>query len=218
MSVPGRGAPRHRPFPRRPASPYRMTEAETLDLIRDALDESARVKLAMREMAPRVARAAGRIAESFRAGNRLYACGNGGSACDAMHLVEELVARYKRDRPGLPAHHLLDAPTLTCWSNDYEFATAFSRQVEAMGRPGDVLVAISTSGGSPNVLRAAEAARARGVIVVGLSGRDGGALRGLCDELLVVPAQATERIQEGHITLIHLLCELVERTLFPEAA
>ncbi|HEY0037810.1 MAG TPA: SIS domain-containing protein [Longimicrobium sp.] len=195
-----------------------MTEAETLELVRGALDESARVKLAMRDMAPGVARAAGRVAEAFRAGNRLYACGNGGSACDAMHLVEELVARYKRDRPGLPAHHLLDAPTLTCWSNDYEFDTAFSRQVEAMGRAGDVLVAISTSGNSPNVLRAARAARERGMLVLGLSGRDGGALRELCDELLVVPARATERIQEGHITLIHLLCELVELTLFPESA
>lgn len=195
-----------------------MTEAETLELVRGALDESARVKLAMRDMAPGVARAAGRVAEAFRAGNRLYACGNGGSACDAMHLVEELVARYKRDRPGLPAHHLLDAPTLTCWSNDYEFDTAFSRQVEAMGRAGDVLVAISTSGNSPNVLRAARAARDRGMLVLGLSGRDGGALRELCDELLIVPAQATERIQEGHITLIHLLCELVELTLFPESA
>ena len=195
-----------------------MTEAETLELVRDALDESARVKRAMRDMAPQIARAAGRVAGAFRAGNRLYACGNGGSACDAMHLVEELVARYKRDRPGLPAHHLLDAPTLTCWSNDYEFATAFSRQVEAMGRAGDVLVAISTSGSSPNVLRAAQAARERGMLVLGLSGRDGGALRELCDELLIVPAHATERIQEGHITLIHLVCELVERTLFPDAA
>ncbi|HEY0022738.1 MAG TPA: SIS domain-containing protein [Longimicrobium sp.] len=195
-----------------------MTEAETLELVRGALDESARVKLAMRDMAPGVARAAARVAEAFRAGNRLYACGNGGSACDAMHLVEELVARYKRDRPGLPAHHLLDAPTLTCWSNDHEFDTAFSRQVEAMGRAGDVLVAISTSGNSPNVLRAARAARQRGMLVLGLSGQHGGALRELCDELLTVPAQATERIQEGHITLIHLLCELVELTLFPESA
>jgi len=132
-----------------------------------------------------------------------------------MHLVEELVARYKRDRPGLPAHHLLDAPTLTCWSNDYDFATAFRRQVEAMARPGDVLVAISTSGSSANVLAAVEAARERGAVVVGLLGRDGGAIGPRCDEALVVPAQATERIQEAHITLIHLLCELVERELFP---
>jgi D-sedoheptulose 7-phosphate isomerase len=192
-----------------------MPAADAEQVIRDALEESARVTLALREMAPAVLRTAERLAEAFRAGNRLYACGNGGSACDAMHLVEELVARYKRDRPGLPAHHLLDAATLTCWSNDYEFATAFRRQVEAMVRPGDVLVAISTSGSSANVLAAAQAARERGAVVVGLLGRGGGAIAPLCDEALVVPSDATERIQEAHITLIHLLCELVERELFP---
>ncbi len=165
-------------------------------------------------MAPDVVRIAGRVAGAFRAGNRLYACGNGGSACDAMHLVEELVARYKRERPGLPAHHLLDAPTLTCWSNDYDYATAFRRQVEAMVREGDVLVAISTSGNSPNVLAAVEAANERGALTVGLTGRDGGRMRALCAEALVVPSAATERIQEGHITVIHLLCELLERELF----
>lgn len=194
-----------------------MPHEDVLSLIREALDESARVKLALRDMAPDIARVAQRVADSFRAGNRLYACGNGGSACDAMHLVEELVARYKRDRPGLPAHHLLDAATLTCWSNDYEFATAFSRQVETMARPGDVLVALSTSGNSPNVLRAVEAANARGAVTIGLTGRDGGQMAALCTDVLVVPAQETERIQEGHITLIHLVCDLVERTLFPEA-
>ena len=196
-----------------------MRHDEALALVRDALDESARVKQAMKEMAPDVLRAAEMLATAFRAGNRLYACGNGGSACDAMHLVEELVARYKRDRPGLPAHHLLDAPTLTCWSNDYDYASAFRRQVEALARPGDVLVAISTSGGSPNVLQAAEAAAERGVHVLALSGRDGGRLKDVATLSLVVPAQATERIQEGHITLIHLLCELVERDLFfPDGA
>jgi D-sedoheptulose 7-phosphate isomerase len=194
-----------------------MPHEDVLSLIREALDESARVKLALRGMAPDIRRVADRVADAFRAGNRLYACGNGGSACDAMHLVEELVARYKRDRPGLPAHHLMDAATLTCWSNDYDFATVFSRQVETMARPGDVLVAISTSGNSPNVLRAVEAGNARGAVTVGLTGRDGGRMRALCTDVLVVPAQATERIQEGHITLIHLICELVERTLFPES-
>ena len=191
-----------------------MPAADRTDLVTRALEESARVTLALRELAPDVARVSARIADAFRGGQRLYACGNGGSACDAMHLVEELVARYKRDRPGLPAHHLLDAPTLTCWSNDYEFATAFRRQVEAMVRPGDVLVAISTSGSSANVLAAVEAAKERGAVVVGLLGRGGGAIARLCDQALVVPAEATERIQEAHITLIHLLCELVERELF----
>jgi D-sedoheptulose 7-phosphate isomerase len=194
-----------------------MPHEDVLSLIRDALDESARVKLALRDMAPDIQRVADRVTGAFRAGHRLYACGNGGSACDAMHLVEELVARYKRDRPGLPAHHLMDAATLTCWANDYDFATAFSRQVETMVRPGDVLVAISTSGSSPNVLLAVEAANARGAVTIGLTGRDGGRMRDLCTDVLVVPAQATERIQEGHITLIHLVCELVERALFPDA-
>ncbi|MBA2245835.1 MAG: SIS domain-containing protein [Gemmatimonadetes bacterium] len=188
--------------------------ADPLTVIRDALDESARVKLALREQAPDVLRIARRMADAFRAGNRLYACGNGGSACDAMHLVEELVARYKRERPGLPAHHLLDAPTLTCWSNDYDFESVFERQVETLIREGDVLVAISTSGNSANILRAADAARRRGALTVGLAGGDGGRLRERCDEVLVVPARATERIQEGHITLIHLFCELIERMLF----
>ncbi|MBV9108044.1 MAG: SIS domain-containing protein [Gemmatimonadetes bacterium] len=194
-----------------------MPAADPVALVTAALEESARVKLALRELAPRVAETASRVAQAFRDGGRLYACGNGGSACDAMHLVEELVARYKRDRPGLPAHHLLDAPTLTCWSNDYDFATAFRRQVEAMVRPGDVLVAISTSGNSANVIAAAEAANARGAVTLGLLGRDGGRLAALCTDSLIVPAQATERIQEAHITLIHLLCELVERELFPES-
>ena len=195
-----------------------MEDHQSLDLIRDALEESARLKLALRDHAERIRSMASALSESFRAGGRLYACGNGGSACDAMHLVEELVARYKRDRPGLPAHHLLDGPTLTCWSNDHDFQSAFARQVEALARPGDVLVAISTSGESPNVLRAAEAARARGLVNLALTGRDGGAMARVCDQALVVPAQATERIQEAHIAVIHLLCELVELTLFPDAA
>ncbi|MBD0320915.1 MAG: SIS domain-containing protein [Gemmatimonadetes bacterium] len=195
-----------------------MSIPDPLALIRDALDESARIKLALRDQAPEVLRMADAVADAFRAGNRLYACGNGGSACDAMHLVEELVARYKRERPGLPAHHLIDGPTLTCWANDYDWDSVFQRQVETLVRPGDVLVALSTSGNSLNVIRAVEAAHARGAVTLGLLGRDGGRLAALCTRAIVVPAQATERIQEGHITIIHLLCELVERTLFfPEA-
>ncbi len=195
-----------------------MSIPDRLALIRSALDESARVKLALRDQAPDLLRMADAVADAFRAGNRLYACGNGGSACDAMHLVEELVARYKRERPGLPAHHLMDAPTLTCWANDYDYESAFERQVETMMRPGDVLVALSTSGNSANVLRAVRAAGGRGAVTVGLTGRDGGELAGLCTHAFIVPAQDTARIQEAHITLIHLLCEMVERTLFfPEA-
>ena len=191
-----------------------MAGPDPISLIREALEESARVKRALVEQAPLIHRLAVRIADSFRAGGRLYACGNGGSACDAMHLVEELVARYKRERPGLPAHHLMDAATLTCWSNDYDYASAFRRQVEAMVRPGDVLVAISTSGNSENILATVGPARERGALTIGFTGKDGGRLRELCEEILIVPSDATERIQEGHITVIHLLCDLVERMLF----
>jgi phosphoheptose isomerase len=200
-----------------PVAADMMAEPISTELVRSALEESARVKLAMRDQASQVVRVAALLVTGFRAGKRVYACGNGGSACDAIHLVEELVARYKRDRPGLPAHHLLDAPTITCWSNDEEFDSAFERQVRTLVMPGDVLIAISTSGNSENVVRAARAGREREAVVVGLTGRDGGLLREICDELVTVPADATERIQEAHITVIHLLCELVERTLFPSS-
>jgi D-sedoheptulose 7-phosphate isomerase len=197
-----------------PAGAADVKGARALDIIRSALAESSRVKLALGEQSAHILHIATRIAEAFQNGKRLYACGNGGSACDAMHLVEELVARYKLDRPGLPAHHLMDASTLTCWSNDYEFRTIFRRQVETHGQPGDVLVAISTSGNSENVLEAVDAASAAGLLTIGLTGKDGGRMRGICDELIVLPSDATERIQEGHITIIHLWCELIERMLF----
>ncbi|HEX6924936.1 MAG TPA: SIS domain-containing protein [Longimicrobiaceae bacterium] len=187
---------------------------DPIAIVQAGLEESARVKRAMQELAPAIARVADRMADVFRAGGHLYACGNGGSACDAVHLVEELVARYKRDRPGLPAHHLLDAATLTCWSNDYDFEGAFARQVQTLVGPKDLLLAISTSGNSPNIVRAVEVANERGAFTIGLTGRDGGRLAALCSDTLVVPSDATERIQEGHITIIHLLCELVERILF----
>lgn len=187
---------------------------DPIAIVQAGLEESARVKRAMQELAPAIARVADRMADVFRAGGHLYACGNGGSACDAVHLVEELVARYKRDRPGLPAHHLLDAATLTCWSNDYDFEGAFARQVQTLVGPKDLLLAISTSGNSPNIVRAVEVANERGAFTIGLTGRDGGRLAALCGDTLVVPSDATERIQEGHITIIHLLCELVERILF----
>ena len=136
-------------------APLQMIDPQSV--VTQALEESASVKRAMVSMSGDIVAVATDLAVAFRTGRRLYACGNGGSACDAMHLVEELVARYRMERPGLPAHHLLDSPTLTCWANDYDFESAFARQVRTMGVAGDILVAISTSGNSPNVLRAAEA-------------------------------------------------------------
>ena len=195
-----------------------MRDADALERIDAGLAASARLKEALRLQGAQILNVARQLEQTFRSGGRLYACGNGGSACDAMHLVEELVARYKRDRPGLPAHHLMDASTLTCWSNDYEYATAFQRQVRTLMRPGDALVAISTSGNSPNILLAAEAAIEAGGWCLGLTGESGGKLDSLASVTLKAPSSATERIQEGHITIIHLLCELLEEMLFGEGA
>ena len=181
--------------------------------IRHILSASADVKTRMsqdRGLTADVARVAGRLIRCVQDGGTVYTCGNGGSACDAMHFAEELVARYKRVRPGIRARHLLDAGILTCWSNDESFETAFARQVETLCRPEDVLVAFSTSGNSSNVVQAVEAARDLGTATIGLLGKGGGRLKDLCDLAVIVPDMETERIQEAHITLVHVFCELME--------
>lgn len=151
-----------------------------------------------------------KLVDVVRTGGTIYSCGNGGSACDAMHLTEELVARYKKDRPGIKAHHLMDPGTLTCWSNDYEFNGVFERQVETFCGPKDALIVFTTSGNSENILRAIKSAKSKGTLVIGLLGKDGGKAAPLCDVSLIVPSDATERIQEIHITLVHILCEALE--------
>lgn len=143
----------------------------------------------------------------------IYICGNGGSACDSIHFTEELVARFKRDRRGIKAMHFLDPGILTCWSNDYEFAGVFERSVDTFCSSNDVLVVITTSGNSENLIRAAKKAKEKGAKVIGLLGKGGGKIKPLCDVPIVVPADATERIQEVHITLIHTFCELIEEAL-----
>jgi D-sedoheptulose 7-phosphate isomerase len=150
------------------------------------------------------------LIECIKQGGTIYACGNGGSSNDAMHLTEELVARYKRERPGIRAMHFMDAAVLTCWSNDYNFESVFERQVNTFCTKKDVLIAISTSGNSKNILKAAEAAKKIGTKVIGLSGKDGGELKETSDISIIIPAQETERIQEMHITVIHIFCELIE--------
>ena len=145
------------------------------------------------------------------AGHCIMLCGNGGSAADAQHAAAELTGRFRRERKGLPAIALTtDTSALTAVANDYGFEQVFARQVEALGRPGDVLVAISTSGASGNVLAAVARAAAAGMRTIALSGKGGGALAELCDVALVVPAQDTERVQEGHIFLLHCLCAAIE--------
>lgn len=145
--------------------------------------------------------------------NRLpvLVCGNGGSMADAQHIAGELVARFRLERQGLPVIALgTNAAALTAWSNDYDYPSAYAREVEAFGRPGGVLIAITTSGNSPNVVAAAEKARALGLSVVAMTGAGGGKMAALADALLAVPSKDTPRIQEVHIALYHFLCEQVE--------
>ncbi|RQW89057.1 MAG: SIS domain-containing protein [Geobacter sp.] len=170
-----------------------------------------------RELTPKIIRVADLLVDTFRNGNKLLVMGNGGSAADAQHLAGEIVGRFLLERRGLPAIALsTDTSILTALGNDYGFDAIFRRQVEAHAREGDVVIGISTSGSSPNVRSALCLAREMGCRTVGLLGKDGGSIRDLVDIDLTVPGHDTPRIQEGHITIIHILCELVEQTLFGE--
>ncbi len=154
--------------------------------------------------------------ETFKNGGNIYTCGNGGSHCDAMHFAEEWTGRYRKDRPAVGAMALGDASHVPCVSNDYGFEYIFSRQIEGLGRKGDMLVGISTSGNSKNVILAVEAAKKKGLTTVALLGRDGGKLKEMVDLAIVIPAQTSDRIQEMHIKVIHTVIESVERRMFPE--
>ena len=166
--------------------------------------------------ADEVIKAAALIAEAFKANGRLLIFGNGGSAADAQHIAGELVNRFLQTRRGLPAIALTtDGGALTCIGNDTGFENVFARQIEALGTKGDVCVAISTSGASPNIVRACEQAREQGIKAIGLLGCDGGRVAALCDLALIVPSNDTQRIQETHNLVGHVLCELIESEMFP---
>lgn len=155
-------------------------------------------------------------ARTLGSGGLLMSCGNGGSMCDAMHFAEEWTGRFRKDRAALPAIAFSDPSQLTCIANDFGFDSVFARSVEAYGKKGDLLVAITTSGGSPNILRALEVARKKGITTVGLLGKGGGMARELCDVPIVVPlATTSDRIQEVHIKVLHIAIEAVERRMFP---
>jgi D-sedoheptulose 7-phosphate isomerase len=184
---------------------------QSLAAHRTALDDLGDAHLAALD------RLAGDILSAWEQGGKLLVCGNGGSAADSQHLAAELAGRYLHDRPGWPALALTtDTSALTAISNDYGFERVFARQIEALGRPGDVLLVISTSGNSANCVSAVEAARDGGLRTHGLLGGDGGALRDLVDSPLVAPGGATPRIQEMHILLIHALCEILEARRLPD--
>jgi D-sedoheptulose 7-phosphate isomerase len=155
--------------------------------------------------------------QTLKRGGLLMACGNGGSMCDAMHFAEEWTGRFRKDRAALSAIAFSDPSQLTCIANDFGYDEVFARSVEAYGKKGDLLVAISTSGGSPNILRALEVARARGITTVGLLGKGGGKAKSMCDVPIVVPlATTSDRIQEIHIKVLHIAIEAVERRMFPQ--
>ncbi len=173
---------------------------------------------ALDQLCPVIEQAGLRMTECLQREGRIFSCGNGGSAGDAQHFSSELLNRFEMERPGLPAIALTtDTSTLTSIANDYDFREIFARQVRALAHPGDVLLAISTSGGSDNINRAIEAAHDRGATVIALSGRDGGAMAQCLsaeDIEIRVPAKVTARIQEVHLLVIHCLCDLIDRQLF----
>lgn len=167
------------------------------------------------ELAGQIVLTARRLIETLKIGNKLLIMGNGGSAADAQHFAGEIVSRFRMERPGLPAIALsTDTSIITAIGNDYGFERVFSRQVEALAAPGDALIGISTSGNSANILKALEVGRQAGCSTIGFLGRDGGTIKPLCDLALIMPSDDTPRIQEGHITVIHIICDLIEQGLF----
>jgi D-sedoheptulose 7-phosphate isomerase len=188
------------------------------DLVQTSIQSSIAVKQAMladADFQQKIAEATRACVATFRAGGKVLFCGNGGSAADAQHIAAELSGRFYTDRPPLFAEALhVNTSYLTAVANDYGYDLVFARMVEAAGRAGDVLVAISTSGNSPSIVRAAEKARAIGMTTIGLSGQAGGQLRACCDLLLNVPSSDTPRIQEAHILIGHIICQAVEQEMF----
>lgn len=175
------------------------------------LDASLQVLQALAQQAALIETIAARIYDTVANGRLLLTCGNGGSATDAQHLAEELIGRYRSNRRALPAVALTaDSSALTCIANDFGYEAVFARQIEGLGKPGDMLVCFSTSGNSPNIAAALKTARAQGLGTIALLGKDGGAARALADLALVVPASDTARIQEAHLQVLHYICEVVE--------
>lgn len=187
---------------------WKSSLTEARDVIEQFMNDNQQLE--------RCQRFSGMLIETLESGGNLFSCGNGGSHCDAMHFAEEFTGRYRKDRRPIGALALGDSSHVTCVSNDYGFEHIFSRQIEGLGRPGDLLIGLSTSGNSQNVINAFMSAKKIGIRTVGLLGKDGGKLKGLCDLAIVVPAQTSDRIQEVHIKLLHTVIESVERKIFPE--
>jgi len=188
------------------------------DVVLEAIKESIGVKhkiLENTELVNSIREIATECVTAFRQGNRVLLAGNGGSAADAQHIAAEFVGRYAFDRPGLPAiAFTTDTSMLTAIGNDYGYERIFLRQLEANGKRGDVFIGISTSGNSPNVVAALQRARELGIVTIGLTGQGGGNMESFCDYCIRVPSDSTPRIQESHIMVSHIICGIVEDTLF----
>ena len=184
--------------------------------IKKMIQESIDVKSKVLDSSQQIANIAEKIIKSLKSGRCIFTCGNGGSTDDAMHFAEELVGRYKRNRPALKALALTDASTITCIANDFGYDYIFQRQIEAHGKKGDVLIGLSTSGNSKNVINAIKKAKELGILTIGFLGKGGGELKKICDLSIVIPSNESSRIQESHITIIHSLCECIEDNIFPE--
>lgn len=184
------------------------------NLVRDDLTDSRKVLDAFitdEVNLKKIESAGNMLLSAFKSGNKAISCGNGGSMCDAMHFAEELSGRFRDDRPALPAVSISDPSHITCTANDYGFDKVFSRYIEAIGKAGDVLLAISTSGNSKNIIEAIQVAKGKGMKVIGLTGKDGGVMKSLCDVEIRAPHSAyADRAQEIHIKVIHTLIHLVE--------
>ena len=188
-------------------------------LLTHRIEMAARAVEALRELQPAVARACGMLVQALESGGTVLTCGNGGSAAEALHLAEELSGRYRTNRPALRGLSLRADPTaLTCIANDFGFDHVFARQVEALGRPGDLLVVFSTSGRSANLVRALHVARDRGLATLGLLGGEGGACLALCDHAVVVHGVDGAGVQEVHQMVMHMLCEACEARFAPTGA
>lgn len=194
-----------------------MSMCSSSEILSSAIAATKETLQSLIKLEPQVAKAADLIEQCLRAGNKLLVCGNGGSAADASHFATELVVRFAGDRPAYPAICLAgDGGLLTAAGNDYGFDEIFARQVAAFGQPGDLLICLTTSGKSKNVIRALEEAKARKVKTIAFLGRDGGSTIGMADVDLLIRSNSTARIQEAHQLLLHVLCEIIEARLNPD--
>lgn len=197
-----------------------MSTHNTVNNVKAIFDASIKTKLeSISDLNTPIASAIEKMAFALRNGNKILSCGNGGSAADAQHFAAELVCRFERERPALAAIALtVDTSALTAISNDYHYDETFARQIDALAKPNDVLLAISTSGFSPNVVRAVEQAHEQGMLIVALTGRDGGQIAKILNDGDIevrVPSESTARIQEVHLLTIHCLCDQIDAILFP---